>query len=202
MFLIIAKKFESTPAAANVALLAGHSSLRVKAMDSGFDQMATESQTKQMRKDLRLALQQGCIGLSTGLDYPPALNSSTDEIIAVAKVLNEFKSAVFTSHIRDEADGVLEAVEEVLEIGKKSNTSIVISHHKCAGPKNYGRSVETLARIRQAREKGQKIALDVYPYIASSTALLPRFVDSAEKVIVSWSKPYPEHNGRLLNDHR
>ncbi len=194
------KELENSPAATNVALLAGHSSLRVKALSSGFDRLATESEISQMKTDLRLAMQQGCIGLSTGLDYPPALQSSTEEIIELAKILNEFNSAVFTSHIRDETDLVLEAVEEVLEIGKKSKTSIVISHHKCAGPKNYGRSVETLARIELAQKNGQRVALDVYPYIASPTALLPRFIDGAEKVIVSWSKPYPEHNGRLLHE--
>ncbi len=193
-------KFETSPAATNVALLAGHSSLRVKAMNSGFERTAEESELNQMKADLKLALQQGCIGLSTGLDYPPALQSSTDEIIELAKVLNEFESAIYTSHIRDECDGVLEAVEEALVIGKKSKTAIVISHHKCAGPKNYGRSVETLAKIRLAQENGQDVALDVYPYIASSTTLLPRFIDNAEKVIVSWSKPHPEQNGRLLGE--
>ena len=193
-------QFDIRPAATNVALLAGHSSLRIKAMSREFERRATESEINQMKKDLHLAMQQGCIGLSTGLDYPPALQSSTEEIISVAKVLNEFENAVFTSHIRDETDFVLEAVEEALEIGKKSNIPLVISHHKCAGPKNYGRSVETLATIQKAQSKGQQVAMDVYPYIASSTTLLPRFVNSAEKVIVSWSKPYPEHNGRLLDE--
>ncbi|RLA15184.1 MAG: hypothetical protein DRQ59_01750 [Gammaproteobacteria bacterium] len=161
-------KFESAPAALNLALLAGHSSMRVTVMGESLQQGASKKQIEAMREILRCALRDGCIGVSTGLDYPPAIESTTSEIVEIASVLKEFDNRIYVSHIRNEADQVLEAIEETLEIGRRASTAVVISHHKCSGPKNYGRSVETLAAIESGRAQ-QRVGLDVYPYIASST---------------------------------
>lgn len=193
------RAFESSPPAVNLALLAGHSSLRVAVMGESLQQVATEQQIGVIREMLRNALRDGCIGLSTGLDYPPAIESSTAEIISIASVLKEFESRVYVSHIRNEADDVLKAIEETLTIGRAASTAVVISHHKCTGPKNYGRSVETLAAIESGRSR-QQVGLDVYPYIASSTTLLPVYVAESERVLIASSQPYPEMAGRELGE--
>lgn len=189
----------SRPGAVNLALLAGHSSLRLAAMADRLDRSADDSAIAQMQQDLRLALRQGCIGMSTGLGYPPAQAASTEEVVQLARVLSEFDNAVYATHMRDEGDYVTEAVAETLEIGTRASVPVVISHHKCAGPKNYGRSTQTLAMIDQAREAKQTVSFDVYPYTASSTSLLPQFIREAVSVLVAESKPHPECNGLLLD---
>ena len=190
---------EQTPSALNLALLAGHSSLRLASMPDRLHLAADNSALSSMQEMLRLALQQGCIGLSTGLTYPPAAAAPTGEIIELARVLGEFEGALYVTHMRDEGDRIVEAVSETLAIGAGSAAAVVISHLKCAGSDNYGRSVETLELIDRARKSGQEICYDVYPYTASSTSLLPQFVREAESVLVAESTPHPECNGMMLD---
>ena len=190
---------QRAPSAVNLALLTGHSSLRLDSMPGRLDQAADAATIETMRDKLRLALQQGSIGLSTGLDYPPAEAAPTDEVLQLASVLAEFEDAVYATHMRDEADQVTAAVSETLGIGKRAQVPVIISHHKCAGPANYGRSRETLAMIDAARAAQQAVSLDVYPYTASSTSLLPQFIRDAESVLVAESTPHPECNGLMLD---
>ena len=190
--------FEATPCAANVALLAGHSSLRAGCMSGSLDKAANAAEREQMRAALRAALGDGCIGLSTGLDYPPAAAAPTDEVVELARTLAEFDGAVYATHMRDEGDEVVAAVRETLDIGRRARVPVVISHLKCAGPANHGRAGEILALLDAALAAGQSLAFDVYPYCASSTSLLPRFVRDAEAVLVAESTPHPECNGMLL----
>ncbi len=187
-----------TPAAVNLALLAGHSSLRLGSMADRLQRDADEAARGQMRDALRLALAQGCIGLSTGLTYPPARAASTAEIVSLAEVLREFDRAVYATHMRDEGDEIVAAIEETLTIGRRARVPVIISHKKCAGPANYGRSRETLALIDRAIGQGQAVGFDVYPYTASSTSLLPEFIRESASVLVAESKPHPECNGMLL----
>jgi len=187
------------PSSVNLALLAGHSSLRVSSMNGALDRAANVEEVEEMKSMLDTALAQGCIGMSTGLDYPPARSAPVEELVALAKVVCGRPGSVFTSHIRDEGDHVLEAVQEVLDIGQQGQVPIVISHHKCAGRKNHGRSIETLAAINH-RKGQQKIALDVYPYTASSTSLMAQYIREAEKVLVTYSDPYPRFAGWDLED--
>jgi N-acyl-D-amino-acid deacylase len=183
----------------NLAFLAGHSNLRLNAMKDGWDRESTNEEQKAMAEQLRQSLLEGCIGLSSGLDYPPAEKSTTDEVITIAKVLKEFDQAVYVTHMRSESEQIMEAIEETLQIGQSSESSVIISHHKCAGPENYGKSEMTLGRIDQAIESGQNVSFDVYPYIASSTSLLASYVDESESILVVESEPYPEFNGQYLH---
>lgn len=194
-----AEALRASPSATNLALLAGHSSLRLGVMGDRLDRSADAAAIESMRENLRLALRQGCIGMSTGLGYPPAAAASTDEVVQLATVLKEFDRAVYATHMRDEADHVLEAVDETLEIGARAEVAVVISHHKCAGEKNFGRSRQTLAKIDAANRSRQQVGFDVYPYTASSTSLLPQFVRRPESVLIAESEPHPEFNGFRLD---
>jgi N-acyl-D-amino-acid deacylase len=101
--------------------------------------------------------------------------------------------------MRDEANDVLLSIEETLKIGRAVGAPVVISHHKCAMPENFGRSVETLPVI-DAGAAGQKVDFDVYPYAAGSTVLMPQRVRPDVPVQITWSIPHPEYAGRMLAD--
>ena len=176
------------PAAINALCLVGHASLRVEAMDT-LDRPATGDEIKAMRRRLERALEAGAIGLSTGLYYAPAAAAPTPEIIELATAVRA-AGGIHTTHMRDEADRVIESLEETFTIGREAGVPVVISHHKCSGQANHGRSTETLALIEAARQR-QEIGLDAYPYIASSTTLGSTKLSDASKVLVTWSKAQP-----------
>ena len=188
-------RLDETPPAANAGLLVGHSALRLDTMDD-VDRPATAPEIDAMRERLAEGMEAGAIGFSTGLIYGPNKAATTDEVAAVAEVAGA-AGGLYVTHMRNEHDGVEEAMEEAFEIGRRAGAGVVISHHKCAGRQNFGRSRDTLKRIEKARE-GQSIGLDVYPYTAGSTVLLAEMVEKAERVIVTWSEPHPEHAGRDL----
>ena len=188
---------DADPAAVNVAMLCGHSTLRAGVMDT-LDRPATADEIARMAGLLDEALDAGAVGFSTGLAYPTAIAAPAAEVTALAERL-ERNGGVYTTHMRDEGDGVLEAIEETLATSRQAGVRVVISHHKCSGPRNYGRSTETLALIEAAR-RGQTVDLDVYPYTASSTVLLPEFMDDCPRILITWSEAHPEHAGRDLDE--
>ncbi len=183
--------------ALNIAMLTGHGMLRVEALGADFERSAEPAEIEIMAARLDRALDEGSLGLSTGLGYPNSRAASTEEVLALARTMAGREDVLYVSHMRDEGDHVLEAIEETLTIGGGADVPVVISHHKCAGPRNYGRSRETLARI-EAAAAHQPVGLDVYPYTASSTVLLPEMLREAEDVLVTHSAPYPAAGGRRL----
>ncbi len=193
-----AERLRRDPAPVKTVALIGHMSLRVETMGGDTQRAATDKEAEQMRRRLAEALREGASGFSTGLYYLPNIHAPTDEVIAVARALRE-TGGLYVTHMRDEADQVLESIEETLQIGCGTDAPVVISHHKCAMPENYGRSVETLPRIETAARK-QKVAFDVYPYAAGSTVLMPERLRPDVPVQITWSVPYPEMAGRLLED--
>lgn len=193
-----AERLARDPSPVNTVALIGHMSLRVEAMNGDTQRAANDKEAEQMRRRLAEALKEGASGFSTGLYYPPNLNAPTDEVIAVAQALRE-TGGLYVTHMRDEANHVLDSIEETLRIGRDSNCPVVISHHKCAMPENYGRSAETLPRIEQGAA-GQKVAFDVYPYAAGSTVLMPARLRPDVPVQITWSVPHPEMAGRMLGD--
>jgi N-acyl-D-amino-acid deacylase len=134
--------------------------------------------------------------LSTGLYYAPAFHAPPDEIAALAARLRPVR-AIYTTHMRDEAEHVLDSLEESFAVGRAASVPVVISHHKTTGVANFGRTAETLPRIAAAM-KGQEIGLDAYPYIASSTVLRRERIEDALKVLITWSKAAPDQTGREL----
>ncbi|WP_119165308.1 N-acyl-D-amino-acid deacylase family protein [Algihabitans albus] len=188
---------DKEPPATNALAQVGHSSLRAGTLDS-LDRPATGDEVATMRHRLEQSLEAGAIGLSTGLFYPPAMAAPTEEVIELAKALHQAR-ALHTTHMRDEADHVIDSLGETFRIGREAQVPVVISHHKCAGQANYGRSVETLALIDATRGQ-QHIGLDVYPYVAGSTMLDSGRLMGASKVLVTWSVPHPDATGRDLKD--
>ena len=191
--------FSTRPAALNVGLLTGHGNLRVEALGEAFDRPATDQEIERMAERLMEALGDGSLGLSTGLDYPNCEAAPTKELVSLAQRMAGFADALFCCHMRDEHEGVVDAVEETLSIGRDADVTVVISHHKCAGPANFGRSRETLKRIELAAQT-QTVGLDLYPYTASSTVLLPRYLRDEPEVLVAHSEPHPEMSGRPLKE--
>lgn len=181
--------------AVNVAALVGHSALRNNQMDR-LDRVATNAEVAAMRVDLKEALEGGALGLSSGLAYPSARAASTAEVIALAEPLAD-AGGIYVTHMRTEADAILDAMREAFDIGKASRVPVIVSHLKCAGIANWGRSGEVLQALETAREE-QNAGCDCYPYAAGSSTLDLRQVDPRVKITITWSTPHPEAAGNTL----
>ena len=181
--------------AVNVAALIGHSTLRVATMDDPYRQ-ATAAEQARMCELLREGLAAGASGLSSGVFYATGAAADVDELALLAGVAGA-AGGVYTTHIRQEMDKVLDSLDEAFVTARRGNVPLIVSHHKCAGPGNWGRTVETLAHIDAAR-RDQTIGLDCYPYIAGSTVLRSDLVDGIIDVLVTWSTPHPEMTARTL----
>jgi N-acyl-D-amino-acid deacylase len=185
------------PAATNCAMLVGHTTLRVATMDD-LMQPATAAEIEAMRTLVEEAMGAGAIGVSTGLFYEPSIAAPTEEVIEICRPLKEF-NGLYCTHMRNEADRVIDSLEESFRIGREVGVPVVISHHKLVGQANYGRSAETLDFIEKNMAR-QPICLDCYPYTAGSTILSADRAASSTRVIVSWSKTLPEYAGQDLAD--
>jgi N-acyl-D-amino-acid deacylase len=188
---------DRSPAAINAACLVGHSTLRVGVMPE-FDRPAHDDEIALMGERLREALDAGAIGMSTGLFYAPAFHAPPAEIEVLTRLLQP-AGALYTTHMRDETEHVLDSLDESFHLGERAGVPVVISHHKVSGVRNFGRTKETLPRIAAAMRR-QEVGLDAYPYIASSTVLRTARIEDALKVMITWSKPHPEQAGRDLAD--
>lgn len=147
----------------NMAQTVGHTRIRELVIGDR-DRQATPAEIDRMRALVREAMEAGAIGVSTSLIYPPAIYGSEAEITELTRVAGEYGGRYFT-HMRNEGDRLLEAIDEALRIGKAAGTPVHIYHLKTAGQANWGKMDQALARIRAARAEGQQVAVDVYPYI-------------------------------------
>lgn len=181
----------------NVAALVGHTSLRNNVMDS-LNRPATESEIKEMRKLLRQALNEGAIGLSSGLAYDSAYEAPEAEVKALVEEVAQ-AGGIYTTHMRTEFDGILDAITEAFDTAKHGSVPLIISHLKCAGAANWGRSGEVLDLVSR-RGKSHPFACDCYPYSASSSTIDPGQVTSKNDIFITWSEPHPEKSGNMLAD--
>ena len=183
--------------AVNVAALVGHTALRSNHLDD-LQRTASAAEIGAMREQLRDSLVSGALGLSTGLAYASAFCAETDEVQQLAEELSAY-GALYTTHLRSEFEPVLEALDEAFQIGRHAHAPVIISHLKCAGAGNWGRSPQLLASLERAALT-QAVACDCYPYAASSSTLDLKQVTDAHRITITWSTPHPEMGGRDLLD--
>lgn len=163
---VLAALDEAAPVT-NQAPLLGHADLR-RTFVGDENRPPTRAEMAAMRGALRAALDAGAFGLSSGLFYTPGSYASVDEIATLLAGLAD-RPLVYASHIRNEGSGLLGAVDEFLAVGRSAGIRLELSHHKAAGLVNWGATRDSLAHIGQARADGVRVAMDAYPYIASST---------------------------------
>ncbi|MEZ4864453.1 MAG: D-aminoacylase [Caldilineaceae bacterium] len=153
----------------NIGSFLGGGTLRQYAMgmemgEPDADQLAV------MRRTMAEAMEDGALGVSCALIYPPSAYSSTDELVEVCKVVSEY-NGIYITHIRSEADGLIEGIEEALEIGRRANLPVEIYHLKAAGKRNWPKMAQVIEMINAARAAGQDITADMYTYPAAGTGL-------------------------------
>ncbi|SAK42155.1 N-acyl-D-amino-acid deacylase [Caballeronia glebae] len=181
----------------NVGALIGHTALRNNHMDR-LDRGASPDEIAGMRAQLEEALNNGALGLSSGLAYGSAFNAPPEELQALAEPLAK-AGALYTTHMRTEFDAILDAMDEAYRVGRHARVPVVISHLKCAGPSNWGRSTEVLKSIEATRD-GQPVGCDCYPYNRSSSTLDLKQVTGDIDITITWSTPHPEMAGKLIRE--
>ena len=192
-----AKALADSPSTVNVGALIGHTTLRATAM-ADLSRAANAGEIEVMAKLLEAALAQGALGLSSGLFYQPAVAADMSEMQALVRVLGRH-AGVYVTHIRTEMDDILSAMQEAADTAQAGPATWIMSHHKCAGPRNWGRSIETLALLERLSQR-QSVGTDVYPYSAGSTLLREDLVDGVIDILITRSTPHPEMAGRYMAD--
>lgn len=182
----------------NVATLIGHNDVR-EAVIGEERRDPTAAEQKKMEDLVEKAMKDGAVGFSTGLIYVPGTYSKTPEVIGLAKAAAKH-NGVYASHIRDEADNMIAAVEEAINIGRQANIGVEISHFKTTYKPNWGRSTSMVALVDKARKEGIDVTVDQYPYIASSTSLntrLPSWVFGGGRDSVMWRLKDPATRAKI-----
>jgi dihydroorotase/N-acyl-D-amino-acid deacylase len=165
-----ARILEASRLSINVTGLVGHGTLRLTAMGPS-DKTPTPGQMDRMKSLLSQSMDEGAAGLSTGLIYAPGCYADTRELVALAGVAGR-KGGYYASHIRNEADRIIPALEEILRIGREAQIPVHVSHLKIAGKKNWPLWETVVEKLMSARSEGIDITCDVYPYFHSSTTIL------------------------------
>lgn len=153
----------------NVAFLVGHNTIRKEVMGME-DREPTAEELELLKNYVKSAMEEGAFGISTGLKYLPGTFSKLDEIIALSNVSGKM-GGIYTSHLREEGLGLIDAVEEAIVISREANIPVVLTHHKAIGVSMWGASTRTLALVDSARKAGLDIMMDQYPYAASHTGI-------------------------------
>ena len=165
--------------AVNAGMLVGHHTLRLMAM--GMDQRApTHDEMRHMIALLEEGLDAGALGMSSGLFTSPGSYADREEMIALCRVLKRYNAGYFT-HIRDESNGVLEAVDEAIDVAETCGVHVQIVHFKCSGMDNWGKAAIALKKIDAARARGVDVDCDSHPYTAGSNPLknlMPQWVQA------------------------
>lgn len=161
---------ERSGVACNVASLVGLGTTRACISGPSERRLEREEIAAQQRL-VREAIEQGALGVSSGLVYEPSRYADAAELAACASAARAAGAARYASHVRDEGDGLIEAIDEALSVGAAADVAVRCSHHKAAGRRNWGKVHRTLETIDRARAHGADVAIDAYPYVASWTEL-------------------------------
>ena len=156
--------------AINVGALVGHHTIRRHSLEEMKKEVPNKNELEKMANLLIEGMESGCLGLSTGLVYEPGRYSVSNEIIELAKKIQKY-DGVYVSHMRNEAEGLIESIIETANIGLEANVKVEISHLKSVGKNNWGKSEQALDLIEKFSDDGLDINMDQYPYTARSTML-------------------------------
>lgn len=160
---------EDLPKATNMALFIGQGVIRGKVMDYD-NRTPTREEMEQMKAILREGMEQGALGLSSGLIYPPGSYTPMEELAELCTAAGEYGGS-YATHMRSEGERLLESMEETLEVAKRAGVSIVFSHHKVDTRQHEGKSVQSLALIEKIMASGRKVLVDTYPYTGAAATL-------------------------------
>ena len=191
--------------AANAIALIGHNTMRSVAMGDDAKRPPTDAELATMRGWVEQAMEQGACGFSTGLIYRPGRWSNTDEVIELTRPAAAH-GGLYATHMRNEGDRLLPAVEEAIRVGREAGCGVHISHHKAAGQPNWGKVVDSLALVDSANTSGADVTLDVYPYTAGSGRMIEYFdVRNPDPTLASVIRlascpAFPDLEGRMLVD--
>ncbi|MFN7258333.1 MAG: N-acyl-D-amino-acid deacylase family protein [Cyclobacteriaceae bacterium] len=203
-----------SPVAVNVGSYSGHNTLRDRVLGDDFKRKSTQSEIDSMVKLLRVDMEAGAFGLSTGLEYDPGIYSSKEEVLQLAKILPDYKGR-YISHLRSEDRYFWDALQEIITIGREVKVPVQISHFKLAMRGLWGKADSALLLLNEARKEGIEITADLYPYTYWSSTIRVLFpernfrdekeaafilkeVTSAEGIIFSKYGPNPDYNGKSL----
>jgi len=207
---------EKRGAAVNVLAFVGHATVRVRVMGQNYKRAATEKEIVEMAAMVGQGMRQGAFGLSTGLEYDEGNPSTTEEIISLARVA-ALTGGIYMSHIRDEADLTMTALEEAIRIGREARIAVQISHIKMGTKGVWDKASEAVAIINRARRSGIDITADCYPYDAwastitvlvpnrrhDDTASVSRGLDDvggAANVLITSCRAHPDYEGKTLEE--
>lgn len=190
--------------AINNMMLVGHNTIR--AMTMGMEKREpTTAELATMRGHVELAMEQGACGFSSGLIYRPGRYSLTAEVADIAAAVAPY-NGLYATHMRNEGDRLLEAVDESLSIAREADVHLHISHHKSAGKPNWGKVGDSLAKVDAALQAGQRVTLDVYPYTAGSGRMIEYFnldrinTEFAEVVRIASCPAFREFEGKMVTE--
>ncbi len=173
-------KLEETGISPNVASLIGHGSVRAKVIGGNTNRAPSAEELAEMKRLVKQAMEAGAVGISTGLIYQPGTFAKTDEIVELAKVAADF-DGIYVSHMRNEGNAVIAAIEELVSIAREAKVRAQISHIKVSGNRVWGQSGNVLSLIDRSRSEGIDITQDQYMYTASSTGMRQLIPDSARE---------------------
>lgn len=209
-------KIEQRRAAVNVLTFVGHATVRLRVMGQDYKRAATEKEIDEMREMVEQGMREGAFGLSTGLEYDVGNPSDTEEVIALARVAARH-GGIYMSHIRDEADLTMSALEEAIRIGREAQIAVQISHIKMGTRGVWNKARQAVSLIGHARRSGIDITADCYPYDAwasTITVLVPSRrhndpaavsrgladVGGAANVLITNCRAHPDYEGKTLEE--
>lgn len=157
------RRMKNTPVAVNIASYVGHNSVRAKVLGNDYKRVASAREIERMRSQVRRAMRQGALGLSTGLEYDPGIYATKEEVLTLAKEAAR-EGGRYISHIRSEDQYIWPALDEIVEIGRATGMPVQVSHMKLAMTDWWGQADRYLGVMDRARAAGVDITGDVYPY--------------------------------------
>jgi N-acyl-D-amino-acid deacylase len=198
----ILRRVQEAGTTPNIGSFIGHGSIRAEVVGLA-NRPPTPAELDRMRTIVREAMRDGAFGLSTGLFYLPSTFAKTEEVIALAQVAGAM-GGIHISHIREEAALLTASVAETIRIGEEGGLPTQVTHHKTMGKLAWGKTVETLKLVDEARSRGVDVTIDLYPYTASSTlieaALLPAWAQEGGKPAILQRLREPETRQRILRE--